>query len=173
MVEPRVILGVDVGSVSVSVAAVSSAGEVLHGGYTCHQGEIATALERAMEGLDPASVAAVVATTSTPQAVKAEQRYDSKVAIIRAAQQLHCSKERIGFGSILVIGGEKFGVLLFDEQGRYLSYRTNTSCAAGTGSFLDQQAGRLGLDTTEELSELAFASTGSVPKIASRCAVFA
>ncbi|MBW2219230.1 MAG: CoA activase, partial [Deltaproteobacteria bacterium] len=70
-------------------------------------------------------------------------------------------------------GGEKFGLIRFDEKGNYLNFKANTSCAAGTGSFLDQQAERLGLSSINELSDEAFANTGPVPKIASRCSVFA
>ena len=47
----------------------------------------------------------------------------------------------------------------------------NTLCAAGTGSFLDQQASRLGL-TIEEFGQLALKSTNP-PRIAGRCSVFA
>jgi hypothetical protein len=48
-----------------------------------------------------------------------------------------------------------------------------TSCAAGTGSFLDQQARRLNLQTAEALSRRAICNRGNIPKIATRCAVFA
>ncbi len=47
----------------------------------------------------------------------------------------------------------------------------NTLCAAGTGSFLDQQASRLGL-TIEEFGQLALKSENP-PRIAGRCSVFA
>ena len=47
----------------------------------------------------------------------------------------------------------------------------NTLCAAGTGSFLDQQASRLGL-TIEKFGQLALKSTNP-PRIAGRCSVFA
>ncbi|MEW6668795.1 MAG: BadF/BadG/BcrA/BcrD ATPase family protein [Thermodesulfobacteriota bacterium] len=79
----------------------------------------------------------------------------------------------IDIGSILVVGGEAFGLIGFDGNGRYRSFRTNTSCAAGTGSFLDQRARRLTLVGPEELSERAYSNKGVLPKIASRCAVFA
>jgi len=74
---------------------------------------------------------------------------------------------------ILLVGGEKFGLIQFDADGNYLHFKANTSCAAGTGSFLDQQAARLNLAGIEQLSEIAFKNTGVIPKIASRCAVFA
>ena len=47
----------------------------------------------------------------------------------------------------------------------------NTVCAAGTGSFLDRQAIRLGVDI-EDFGGLALKSQNSV-RIAGRCAVFA
>ena len=75
--------------------------------------------------------------------------------------------------SILNVGGEKFSLIRFDKDGHYQSLRSNTSCAAGTGGFLDQQAKRLSLKDSAELSKKALANTGETPKIASRCSVFA
>jgi hypothetical protein len=71
------------------------------------------------------------------------------------------------------VGAERFSLVLFDRHGNYRSCRTNTSCASGTGSFLDQQAVRLGLEKGGVLAELALRNTGAFPLIASRCAVFA
>ena len=50
-------------------------------------------------------------------------------------------------------------------------FSMNSVCAAGTGSFLDQQAERLRL-TIEEFSELSLKSKRP-PRIAGRCSVFA
>jgi predicted CoA-substrate-specific enzyme activase len=76
-------------------------------------------------------------------------------------------------GAILTVGGERFSLVTFDEAGNYLGCKTNTSCAAGTGSFLDQQARRLNLPGSETLAALALKNRGPLPQIASRCAVFA
>ncbi|MCX5907875.1 MAG: acyl-CoA dehydratase activase, partial [Deltaproteobacteria bacterium] len=54
---------------------------------------------------------------------------------------------------------------------RILDFSMNTICAAGTGSFLDQQANRLNL-TIEEFSQIALKSK-TPPRIAGRCSVFA
>ncbi|HHY48105.1 MAG TPA: 2-hydroxyglutaryl-CoA dehydratase, partial [Firmicutes bacterium] len=55
--------------------------------------------------------------------------------------------------------------------GVVVDFAMNTVCAAGTGSFLDQQAARLGIPI-ESFGELAL--KGNVPvRIAGRCAVFA
>jgi activator of 2-hydroxyglutaryl-CoA dehydratase len=63
--------------------------------------------------------------------------------------------------SILIIGAEKFGLIQLDRLGNYRTFRANTGCAAGTGSFLDQQARRLKLENTAALSALAQANTGT------------
>ena len=48
----------------------------------------------------------------------------------------------------------------------------NSLCAAGTGSFLDQQANRIGVSIEKEFGELALKSE-KPPRIAGRCSVFA
>ena len=78
-----------------------------------------------------------------------------------------------GLQALLIIGAEKFGLVTFDKNGEYRNYISNSSCAAGTGNFLDQQAERLNLRDIMEFSKIAYANTGGFPKIASRCAVFA
>jgi activator of 2-hydroxyglutaryl-CoA dehydratase len=57
------------------------------------------------------------------------------------------------------------------EEGRLGDFAANSVCAAGTGSFLDQQASRLGY-TIEQFSQLATKSLHP-PRIAGRCTVFA
>ena len=65
-------------------------------------------------------------------------------------------------------------MVLVDEVNGHLviqDFAMNTMCAAGTGSFLDQQAHRLGY-SIEEFSELALKSA-TPPRVAGRCSVFA
>ena len=52
-----------------------------------------------------------------------------------------------------------------------VDYGTNGDCAAGTGSFIDQQASRLDFKV-EEVGAIAL-SSGKSPQIAGRCSVFA
>ena len=168
MNEPCVLLGIDIGSVSISVAEINPQKEVLRTAYDFHNGNIAETFTRIMNDFDLGRICGIAVTSSTPLMIKTNRRYDNRVAMIEAARHFH---EKIG--AILVVGGEAFGLIGFDEDGRYRSFKTNTSCAAGTGSFLDQQARRLNLQTAEVLSEKALSNRGSIPKIASRCAVFA
>ncbi len=75
--------------------------------------------------------------------------------------------------SILHVGAERFFLIELDEQGNYLQTSHSSSCAAGTGSFLDQQAIRLMLKDTSHLSDMALQNQSPIPDIAARCSVFA
>lgn len=72
--------------------------------------------------------------------------------------------------TVIEIGGQDSKIILL-EDGMVTDFAMNTVCAAGTGSFLDRQAGRMGI-TIEELSDMAYRADGFV-NIAGRCAVFA
>lgn len=72
--------------------------------------------------------------------------------------------------TIIEIGGQD-SKLIIVRGGIVVDFAMNTVCAAGTGSFLDQQAARLGMGI-EEFSNLALRARNPVT-IAGRCAVFA
>ncbi len=76
--------------------------------------------------------------------------------------------------NIFEMGGEnsKFVRITMDNGvAGILDYETNGDCAAGTGSFMDQQATRLKFDI-EEVGSIVL-RTDKTPKIAGRCSVFA
>jgi predicted CoA-substrate-specific enzyme activase len=162
------ILGVDTGSVAIGMALVDNTGKVGRTAYAFHHGDIAGTLTKLLQDFEKDAPAAVVTTGRAEGYFKADAHYDDKVALIAALRQRHAQAR-----SALVVGGEKFGLIRFDGEGAYQSFRGNTSCAAGTGSFLDQQAGRLGLKDAADLARTANTHGGEPPKIASRCAVFA
>ncbi len=72
--------------------------------------------------------------------------------------------------TIFEIGGQDSKIILLN-QGVVTDFAMNTVCAAGTGSFLDRQAERLGIPI-EEFGNYALKSKLAV-RIAGRCAVFA
>lgn len=168
MIKESNILGVDIGSVSISLAEITPDKQIWKTSYEFHHGMIREALSHMLEKYDLTGICGIAATSSTPLLIKVNQQYDNRIAVMKACDHFHGPVQ-----AILIVGGEKFGLIRFDDKGNYRDFKANTSCAAGTGSFLDQQAGRLGLKNTEALSELAFTNTGAVPLIASRCAVFA
>jgi len=72
--------------------------------------------------------------------------------------------------TIIEIGGQDSKIILL-RDGIITDFAMNTVCAAGTGSFLDRQAERLGLEL-KDLGAYALRSKNPV-RIAGRCAVFA
>ena len=162
------ILGLDIGSVSIAAAVVNLQGKTLQSAYEFHHGNTRQKLAGILRTFDLARIGAIAATASTPAVVKVTQRFDGRVAVMQAVRRFQDKA-----GAILMVGGEKFGLIRLDESGNYLGYKSNTGCAAGTGSFLDQQARRLNLRGAAELSRIALRNRGDVPRIASRCAVFA
>lgn len=77
--------------------------------------------------------------------------------------------------TVFEIGGETSRYLRLEPSGdgalQIQDYGTNGDCAAGTGGFLDQQAGRLHY-AVEEIGSIV-ASAARTAQIAGRCSVFA
>jgi predicted CoA-substrate-specific enzyme activase len=75
--------------------------------------------------------------------------------------------------TIIEMGGEDSKFIQLDpEKKTVVDFSMNNLCAAGTGSFLDQQAGRLKISIENEFGQLALKSQNP-PRIAGRCSVFA
>ncbi len=161
-------LGIDVGSVAVSVALTDEHNGVWHTGYAFHQGQIAGTLLSLLGEIDINSIKAIGYTSSSQSLIRKGKPVDARVAYITSAKHFHPEVR-----SLLIIGAEKYGLVTFDNNGEYSNYKSNTSCAAGTGNFLDQQAERLNLNSIQEFSKMAYGNKGNFPLIASRCAVFA
>ncbi len=79
--------------------------------------------------------------------------------------------------TVIEIGGEDSKLIILekdpeDEHSRLVDFEMNSICAAGTGSFLDQQAKRIGVPIENEFGNMALKSVDP-PRIAGRCSVFA
>ncbi len=161
-------LAIDVGSVAISVVILNQKKEILDTAYDFHEGKIAKKLTELLTPLKLENICGIATTSSTPTYIKRTAVYDNRVAYITASTFLHPK-----VGSVLIVGSEKFGLVSFDDKQHYRKFKGNSSCAAGTGSFLDQQSKRLNLDSISDFCELANKNRGEFPKIASRCSVFA
>ncbi|MEA1896954.1 MAG: BadF/BadG/BcrA/BcrD ATPase family protein, partial [Bacteroidota bacterium] len=174
--ELKSIIGIDIGSAFLSVVQLNLAGEIIKHVYLEHNGKIREVLDSLDSKFDLSSVCAV--TTPSGKEWFNDQKsenigriyyYDHQTALIQAAEEYIPG----GFGSILQVGAGRFQLIMFNENAKYDQTLTSTSCAAGTGSFLDQQAYRLNLNGSSELSRIADDNKYEIPVIASRCAVFA
>jgi len=169
-------LGIDVGSVSANTVVMTEDCQVAEEHYTRLQGQPLSMVKSVLEGIlsrVPAHRLAGVACTGTGGKIVAELLggvfFNEIVAQSKSIEFFHPTVR-----TIIDIGGEDSKLILLEqENGRFRidDFSMNTLCAAGTGSFLDQQASRLGL-TIEEFGQLALKSENP-PRIAGRCSVFA
>ncbi|RKY54897.1 MAG: CoA activase, partial [Candidatus Neomarinimicrobiota bacterium] len=162
------ILGIDAGSVTVSVVEIAEDGTLINEIYVQHFGKPASCLHEILSKKNLRNIIGVARTSTAPDLIKDTITYDSRIAMIAGSKSRFPSPR-----SILHVGGEKFSLIRFDSDANYKNLSSNTSCAAGTGGFLDQQAKRLDMKDSAELSAKALSNKGETPKIASRCSVFA
>ena len=168
-------LGFDIGSISVNCVLVAPDGSVVEERYAWCRGRpfqvLATEVAALLEAHPGASID-LVAGTGTGGALAAGLLGGAFVNEI-VAQSAAVARLVPNARSVIEIGGEDAKLIRMDgEAARLADFTMNTICAAGTGSFLDQQAKRLGLAIEGEFGALALRSKDP-PRIAGRCSVFA
>ena len=173
----RYYLGLDIGSISLNTILLDDNEEVVFEEYTRTKGQpyetAVQVLEELTAEFGPESIA-TVATTGIGGKLLAELLGGHFVNEI-IAQTRATSKYVPQANTIIDMGGEDSKLILTTrEQNGHLTisdFAMNTMCAAGTGSFLDQQAHRLGY-TIEQFGQEALRSEVP-PRLAGRCSVFA
>jgi predicted CoA-substrate-specific enzyme activase len=158
-------LGIDVGSISVNTVLIDQNKNIIEEHYTRIKGEPLQIAGRATAQITSRYKVAAIATTGSGGKLL-KGRFINEI-VAQAASTTHLYPE---VKTVIEIGGEDSKLICLN-QGSLLDFSTNTICAAGTGSFLDQQALRLGLNI-EEFGKLALKSKHP-PRIAGRCTVFA
>ena len=167
-------LGIDVGSVSTKLAVLDEG--CMMAAHVCipTRGAPAAAAEQALkliEGQMPpgATVERVAITGSARELVGKLVGADlaKNEVTSQAASTLHFFPAA---RTVIEIGGQDSKIILL-RDGLVRDFGMNTVCAAGTGSFLDHQATRLGL-SLDEFGELACRSHAP-DKFSGRCTVFA
>ena len=171
-------LGIDIGSITIKTALIDSGGAVLVDTYTRLKGDPVAALISELTLLSPQfpeyriRCAAITGSGGKQVADIIGARFVNEIlAQSRFAGQFHPATK-----TIIEMGGEdsKLITLEPDAAGKGVNiedFSMNSACAAGTGSFLDQQASRLNF-TIEEFGSIALKSKRP-PRVAGRCSVFA
>ena len=167
-------LGIDVGSVSTKLALINEDNKVLKALYLRTEGNPIEAIQRGLKLLKkeaPKNIKiAGVGTTGSA-------RYLAGVIVGADLIKNEISAHAKGAGffipdvrTVIEIGGQDSKIIIL-ENGVAVDFAMNLICAAGTGSFLDAQAFRLGVPV-EEFGEIALKSKQPTI-IGSRCTVFA
>lgn len=167
-------LGVDVGSVSTNIVVLSEDGEILTGLYLRTAGRpieaIQTGLRQARESLPAGLVIAGAGTTGSGRFLAGVMIGADVIKNEITAHALAASLLIPDVQTVFEIGGQDSKIIIL-RQGVVIDFAMNTVCAAGTGSFLDQQAARLNIPI-DQFGSLALQSQRPV-RIAGRCTVFA
>ena len=168
-----VYLGVDVGSVSCNVIAIDDAGKLLAKTYIRTHGQPIDAVKQGLAEIEDKVKnyeIAGVGTTGSGRNLAGVLVGADVVKNEITAHAVAAAAQVSGVQTVLEIGGQDSKIIIL-RDGVVTDFAMNTVCAAGTGSFLDQQCGRLGIKI-EEFGGLALQSTTNV-NIAGRCTVFA
>ena len=161
-------LGIDVGALYIKIAARDGNNGIGNVSYVPHKGHPVAALKKILpEYLDGGDM--TVGVTGALSVPICDQLGVEPLDLVRA--QIEAIKAEVPeVRNIIDVGGGSVTLIRLNEQGEFEGMTRNSLCAAGTGSFLDEQASRLGIKYDDLGS---FPRVDDPPSVATRCAVFA
>ncbi len=173
----KVWIGLDIGSVSVKAAAVDFNDTIITHSYKRSYGQpvptTISVLKEILGKIDGLNIANIGVTGSAGELIAS--LVDGLFTNEIVAQSKGIGTLYPHVRTLIEMGGEDSKMLMFKEEGGETvleDFSMNNLCAAGTGSFLDQQANRIGVNIEEEFGQMALESKHP-PRIAGRCSVFA
>ena len=170
----KVFLGIDVGSVTTKLALVDENAKFIDGYMLRTAGQPTRAVQKGLaelysrqtENWEVMSVGTTGSGRNLAGALVGADIIKNEITAHAVAASTYVPDVQ----TILEIGGQDSKIIIL-RDGIVTDFAMNTVCAAGTGSFLDQQAGRLNVPI-EEFGDIALRSK-SPARIAGRCGVFA
>lgn len=168
-------LGIDVGSISTNLVLMDENNVVYHKSYIRTEGQPIKAIKTGLLeirndfGVDSLDILGVGTTGSGRELAGVVVNAD----IVKDEITAHAvaTLETVGkdVRTILEIGGQDSKIIIL-QDGVPIDFAMNTVCASGTGSMLDNIAGRVGIEI-EDIGPKALKSKVAAD-IAARCAVF-
>jgi predicted CoA-substrate-specific enzyme activase len=172
-------LGIDIGSVSTNLVVTDVAGNLLKEIYLPTQGRPIEVVDRGLKEIEAElgtwlDIRGVGTTGSgrelIGELVGADTVNDEITAHKTGAMHVCQQMGMEPVDTIFEIGGQDSKFIRI-EKGVVVDFTMNEACAAGTGSFLEEQAEKLGISIKEEFARLALASTNPA-RLGERCTVF-
>jgi predicted CoA-substrate-specific enzyme activase len=172
-------LGIDVGSVSTNVVVMDEWGTVVHDIYLRTAGRPIEAVQQGLREVQEKwggrlTILGVGTTGSGRELIAELVGADAVNDEITAHKTgaIHISKTLGGepVDTIFEIGGQDSKFISI-ENGVVVDFAMNEACAAGTGSFLEEQAEKLGISIKQEFANLALSSPAPT-RLGERCTVF-
>ncbi len=172
-------LGIDVGSVSTNLVVIDTGGKVLKEIYLYTAGRPIEIVSRGLKEIEseigPSLVIRGVGTTGSGreligELIGADTVNDEITAHKTGAMFISQEMDMPQVDTIFEIGGQDSKFIRI-EKGVVVDFTMNEACAAGTGSFLEEQAEKMGISIREQFARLALASP-SPASLGERCTVF-
>jgi predicted CoA-substrate-specific enzyme activase len=166
-------LGVDVGSVSTDIVVLNEKLELVEKLYLRTKGRPIKAIQEGFKILKDKyydEEIKGVGTTGSGRQISSYLLGGDVVKNEITAHSVAALNLNPEVRTIIEIGGQDSKIIIL-RNGIVSDFAMNTVCAAGTGSFLDRQAERLGIPI-EEFGDYALKANTPI-RIAGRCAVFA
>jgi len=172
-------LGIDIGSVSTNLVVINEEGQLLHEIYLRTQGRPIEVVQKGLQEIqeliaDRIDIRGVGTTGSgrelIGELIGADTVNDEITAHKTGSTHVCTILGMEPVDTIFEIGGQDSKFIRLDK-GVVVDFTMNEACAAGTGSFLEEQAEKLGISIKGEFAHLALASK-SPARLGERCTVF-
>jgi predicted CoA-substrate-specific enzyme activase len=162
-------LGIDIGYSTLKYVYLDSNDNLIESNYIFHKGNINEYYSELIERvkiINKESNIVIGITGSLSSRINLDKKYhiNNSISLIEGALFKNKSVK-----SIIELGAQETKYIT-DIDVKNVKFFMNTSCAAGTGSFLEEQASRLSIDI-KDISLYTEKAT-EIPRIAGRCSVF-
>lgn len=170
----KIYLGIDVGSVSTNLVLIDIDNNIIAYEYLRTRGQPIQVVQEGLRNLaSKVPAGAVVSGVGVTGSARSLIGVAVGADVVKNEITAHAIAADLfvpGVQTVLEIGGQDSKMIVL-RHGVVVDFGMNTVCAAGTGSFLDHQAARLGIPI-EDFGALALKNKNPV-HIAGRCSVFA
>ena len=172
-------LGIDIGSVSTNLVVIDETGNLLKEIYLRTEGRPIEVVARGLKEIEAELAASLdirgVGTTGSGRELIGElvgaDTVNDEITAHKTGSMHVCNQMGMDpVDTIFEIGGQDSKFIRIDK-GVVVDFTMNEACAAGTGSFLEEQAEKLGISIKEEFAHLALESA-SPARLGERCTVF-
>lgn len=164
-------LGIDIGYSTFKYVYLDEMDEVIFKGYEFHKGKIekyySEVIDKIKSDNNEELILGITGSLASRIDISKDYYINNSIALVEGS--IYKNKD---IKSIIELGAQetKFITNIDSTNNSNIKFFMNSSCAAGTGSFLEEQASRLSVDIKNISSYIEKAT--KIPRIAGRCSVF-
>jgi len=171
-------MGIDIGSVSTNLVLIDPEGRVIKEIYTKTDARPVEVVSKGLTDIHEELGARInllgVGTTGSGRELIGElcgaDIITDEITAHKTGADFISGKIGRQVDTIFEIGGQDSKFISL-QDGIVVDFAMNEACAAGTGSFLEEQAEKLGINIIDEFAELALSSPAPI-RLGERCTVF-